>query len=218
MAHLAVPADERKVAFHSRRPQIHRGFKIGPVQRIVADGWNTAVGAEQVRCLADGICSLTQRSFGHHVPAASRQRQGEVRIEIDAAGVARMEAGPDGGASGRGWLSGIGAGQIAERRSHPPIKRRGVQRPVQHIEAQARQVKNPRLIGVDRGRIGHRGSRGAGEGLEPVQRDGGNKSAMSIGERHVTLYLGTDRLPVVVVEDQPVDVAGEVFDVARQVR
>jgi hypothetical protein len=39
-----------------------------------------------------------------------------------------------------------------------------------------------------------------------------------VGERDVALHLRVDGLRVVVVEDQPVDVAGKVFYVAGQVR
>ena len=74
-------------------------------------------------------------------------------------------------------------------------------------------MQNSRLVVVDRGRAA---AGGAGKGLEALQREGGNKAVMRVGERDVALHLRTDRLPVVVVEDQPVDVAGQEIDAAGQ--
>jgi hypothetical protein len=65
----------------------------------------------------------------------------------------------------RAWKLGLGAAQVAERRSQPPVERRGAQRPVEHVEAQAGQVEDPRLVAVG----------GAGEGLEAIQRAEGTK-------------------------------------------
>ena len=63
-------------------------------------------------------------------------------------------------------------------------------------------MENSRLVAVG----------GAGKGLEAVERDGGNESVVLVGERDVAGHLGADGLRVVVVEDQAVDVAGEIFD------
>src|ERR1035438_7858084 len=115
-----------------------------------------------------------------------------MRIEVDAAGVAGVEAGPD-SASGRNWFSGLGAAQIAKRRPQAPVERRRAKRPVQHVEAQAGQMQNSCLVAVDRGRAAAGG--GAGKGLEALQRERGNKAVIRVGKRDVALHLRTDRLP-----------------------
>jgi hypothetical protein len=64
-------------------------------------------------------------------------------------------------------------------------------------------VENSRLVAVG----------GAGKGLKAVQRDGGDEPIVGVGEGKVAGHLRTDGLRVVIVEDQPVDVAGQIFDI-----
>ena len=62
-------------------------------------------------------------------------------------------------------------------------------------------MENPCLVAVG----------GAGEGLEAVERDRGNEAIAGVGERDVAGHLGADGLGEVVVEDQPVEIAGKIF-------
>ncbi len=56
---------------------------------------------------------------------------------------------------------------------------------------------------------------GAGKGLEAIKRDGGDESVVRRGLDEASLATSeADGLGVVVVEDQTVDIAGQVFDYA----
>ena len=48
VAQFAMPAGQREIPLERRRPEIHGGFEIDAVERIVADGGNAAVRARQV--------------------------------------------------------------------------------------------------------------------------------------------------------------------------
>jgi len=52
----------------------------------------------------------------------------------------------------------------------------------------------------------------AGEGLKAVKGDGGDAAVVGVGEGDIAGDLRADGLGVVVVEDEAVDVGGEVFD------
>ena len=93
MAQFHVPTGQRKVAFDGRRLDVHGGLYIGAVERIVADGRDAAPGACEVGVLADGVGGGAYRGLGNHIPAACREWYGKVRIEVEAAHVAGVEAG-----------------------------------------------------------------------------------------------------------------------------
>ena len=53
---------------------------------------------------------------------------------------------------------------------------------------------------------------GAGKGFKAVERNRWDSPVACVRKGDVAGYLGTDGLREVVVEDQPVEVAGKVFD------
>ena len=76
MAHHAVPAVERKIAFDHWRAKIGGELKIAAVECIVADKGCAAVDACQVGDLTEGVCGLAHRGLGGQVPASGGKRWG----------------------------------------------------------------------------------------------------------------------------------------------
>src|SRR5581483_6042938 len=95
--------------------------------------------------------------------------------------------------------------QVAQRRGKAPLQRRAAEGTVDHVIAQYGQMQDSCFITF----------RGAGEVLEPIERNGWNQAVMCVDKAEVARYLGTRRLCVVVVEDQPVNIARQVLNRAR---
>ena len=115
-----------------------------------------------------------------------------MRIEVEAAHVAGVE-------------TGLRTAQIGDRGPKPPVERAnpptaGRARRSAHW---AGGESSPRRLG------------GAGKGLEAVQRKRRDEPIARVRQAHVAGHLGADGLRKVVVEDQPVNVAGEILRSCR---
>ena len=143
-----------KVALNGRGPDVHACLNVDAIERIVVDGGRAC----QAGRLTDGVVGVSQRGLGNHAPSAGRKRQGEMRVNVDAAHVAGVEI-------------GLGAGQVTEGRSPPPVEGRIAERAVENVVAQAGQVEDSGFVAVG----------GAGKGLKAVHRDGGNEAIVLVG-------------------------------------
>ena len=159
VAQLAVPAIEGKIPLQRRRTDVDRGFEIGAVERIVAEVGSAAIGASQIGYLAAGIEGVAHGNLRDHAPAAADDGQREVRVNVDTADVARVEA-------------GLRAAQMADRRAQSPVEQRVSQRPIERIEAQAGQMEDSGLVARS----------GAGKGLQAFQVCGRNESVVFMRE------------------------------------
>ena len=111
VAHDAVPAGEDKVALEGGRADVEGGLDIDAVERIVADGGNAVAQVGEVGNLADGVGGEAQCAFGNDAPSAGVEGKREMRIEVDAADVAGVEA-------------GLRAAEVAERGAQSPVEGR----------------------------------------------------------------------------------------------
>lgn len=180
---------QHKVALDGRRTYIDRELGIDTVKRIVTDGRYAMAQVGKVGNLADGVGRGAKGAFGYKAPAARMERQREVRIDVDTAHVARVEA-------------GFGASEVTDGRAQPPIKRRREQRLVDDIVAQGGQVQDSGFVAIGR----------TGKGLKASHVERRDPAVARVGERDVADDFRADGLREVIVEDEAVQVAGQVFD------
>ncbi len=91
----------------------------------------------------------------------------------------------------------LGAAQMRDRRSHPPVKGRCAHRFVKNVEPDAGQVKDPDFVPFRR----------PGEVLESSNPQRRHKPVVNVRKVGFTAYFGADGLPVVVVEHEAVHIA-----------
>ena len=83
---------EIEVALHGGRPEINGGLDVASAQRFMADAGRSAICAGKVGFLAAGVERFAQCDFGNDAPTAAYEGQRKMRVQIEPAHVANVEA------------------------------------------------------------------------------------------------------------------------------
>ena len=154
----------------------------------MADRRHAVPQISEVGNLADRVRGHAEGAFRNHAPTAAAEGHGDMRIKVDSAYVAGVE-------------TRLRSADVAKRGPESPVNGRGEQRAVENIVAKAGQVQNPGFVAVGR----------AGKSLEAIERQRRDASVAGVRYGDVARHFRTDGLGEIVVEDQPVQVAGKVF-------